>query len=625
MTFVQGVTRVGPGGDGTVRSSRTKTVALFLPHSHPGIPRRSEQDFKARVCASPFPDTFEFAIRQKGPREFFLCVTRTDAPHGWGQDLHVYWTIGDASQAVSTPFAGLEGIAVIGPSSTNDKVSLHRLRNDQPDLPPNLTVSVLAVSSNFPDDFSFNVHAPSTRVLRIHAKRLDATHGWGQHLRVFWRVELGATNSSAPAFPATRYSDILAECCVVRSESMRQSRLAPSKADLAERAPPDIRTVVQAWQDVLCPRAVDSTSGFWGSLGGLFGGPGVGLNDQERRHVASVIEEFHKRFPQRQQALVRGALWGLVQSEKHEGHSLSLYLGLLEGGVRECAARREWVLHAVVASLAGGRVEGAPGEFEEALQSIETARTLVQRVFEEIVEEQKDTAFVSCFLEPSKLFFRMTHDRIMEGDVDVHGANIFLRAVEVSIDVRHSRQGIEENTIKGVAACLSAFGEEVIADFVSPSHLGKAWETVRRGRPLPPIRAPIRMCRNTLWSGMGCGSTSADVCAMLTAPAYGSVAADLRQHWAAWVRLYLSAFGADRLLPLALNRMMGNGNRGMDLTPVLQYLFVEMMKNEGEGGGEGGSEAIEDVRFWLWDEAHGYSLSLSRAQQLFSFAGCCRE
>jgi hypothetical protein len=84
-----GIVNVGSVGDGSPGTSNTKRVRVHAK----GVGGISDVKIEAmQLQDGPgYGDTFEFVVDRADDSGFDLVVTRTDAPHGWGQDLKAQW------------------------------------------------------------------------------------------------------------------------------------------------------------------------------------------------------------------------------------------------------------------------------------------------------------------------------------------------------------------------------------------------------------------------------------------------------------------------------------------------------------------------------------------------------
>ena len=105
-------------------------------------------------------------------------------------------------------------------------------------------------------------------------------------------------------------------------------------------------------------------------------------------------------------------------------------LGLLGRGNKECDARRRMAFTTVVNNAAEKlldrqrRSNGSHGEPDDP------KLTLKYKCID-FIEDMKEKAFRSVFLEPAMMYFDAVHDHYAAGDVDVHGSNLYLAVLQV--------------------------------------------------------------------------------------------------------------------------------------------------------------------------------------------------
>ncbi len=121
-------------------------------------------------------------------------------------------------------------------------------------------------------------------------------------------------------------------------------------------------------------------------------------------------------LPPWQQRPLHLALCHVLEREGRDATAMRLVLSLLVKGALECPARKAAVFSAVVNRVS---LEG----------SGESALALCVREF---VDQFKEKAFSTVFLEPTKAYFSLTRNAVMEGDVEVHGSNTYQALLEAA-------------------------------------------------------------------------------------------------------------------------------------------------------------------------------------------------
>eukprot|EP00697_Spironema_sp_BW2_P015268 gnl/Spiro4/6047_TR3103_c0_g1_i1.p1 gnl/Spiro4/6047_TR3103_c0_g1~~gnl/Spiro4/6047_TR3103_c0_g1_i1.p1 ORF type:complete len:555 (+),score=105.83 gnl/Spiro4/6047_TR3103_c0_g1_i1:25-1665(+) len=96
------------------------------------------------------------------------------------------------------------------------------------------------------------------------------------------------------------------------------------------------------------------------------------------------------------------------------------------------------------------------------------------------LEDFKYKAFKTAFLEPAKIAFILGGDRIAEGDVDVHGSNVYAAALLASIRVRLPLAVFFQDDAKGTTSFLQVAQLHREFDLLmEPGNFGRDWRAVR--------------------------------------------------------------------------------------------------------------------------------------------------
>ncbi|KAI9004471.1 hypothetical protein DFJ74DRAFT_416944 [Hyaloraphidium curvatum] len=160
--------------------------------------------------------------------------------------------------------------------------------------------------------------------------------------------------------------------------------------------------------------------------------------------------EFFTSFNSFDRRVLVAAVKELLRTEEPGG--MRTVLGLMLRAARECTARKKQVLVMLVrrVQLHPKRTASASREELAADERLVLAKLKLYLACEEHVEELKDRAFSSTFLEPTKFYYRAVSDVIMEGDTDIHGANTYLAALTSTLGIRCSRPAYLEDECKGI-------------------------------------------------------------------------------------------------------------------------------------------------------------------------------
>jgi len=226
----------------------------------------------------------------------------------------------------------------------------------------------------------------------------------------------------------------------------------------------------------------------------------------------------------------------------------------------------------------------------------------------EFIEDTKEQALKTTFLEPTKMYFRAKDEPVRENQVDVHGSNTYLAVLSATLGVQLNRRPYLSDYSIGCVDFLADGAAEPLA--WEEAHFGRDWEgdrTLRREEGLfgeegpKPLRTPgifdrIEFFADTclLQTRTGfvfSGGTARDVANAAVNPA---VKAPRRRHLARYLEKFASWFSEDFILPRMISRLTGDTGR----LEALQVFMDDLLAIEPDLAGE---EGEEDVRFWLWD------------------------
>lgn len=303
-----------------------------------------------------------------------------------------------------------------------------------------------------------------------------------------------------------------------------------------------------------------------------------------------------------------------ILTKLEDATGLQIILALMRRGANECQARKSYVFSAIV-----GRVK-IPGEcaaenagLEEGNSSdaIYAARRAVSSVVVDLVEETKDKAFKTIFLEPTKMYFRAVRDSVMEGDVEVHGANVYLTILLATLGVQLNRRPYMSDEVKGIADFLAAGMDESVAALWKEENFGHDWDSIRdlRGMGLTARRS---VDRNVF---IYHGYSARDVANAAVDAKSSEVK---KEHLARYLEQFTSWFGKDFILPRMVSRLTSDEGR----LEALQTLFDDLAQQDPQWEAV---EGEEDVRFWLWNmEEFPAKFRADRAERLLLHARVLR-
>jgi hypothetical protein len=110
---------------------------------------------------------------------------------------------------------------------------------------------------------------------------------------------------------------------------------------------------------------------------------------------------------------------------------LPVLLGLLGRGRKECHARKRMAFNTLMCAAMDSLTSNSLSSESSEL----SPEAVVQSFCVEFLDDFKERAFASAFLEPTIMYFSSTHELVAEGDVDVHGSNVYLALIEATIGI----------------------------------------------------------------------------------------------------------------------------------------------------------------------------------------------
>jgi len=355
-----------------------------------------------------------------------------------------------------------------------------------------------------------------------------------------------------------------------------------------------------------------------------------------RGSVFNDVCSIYERAQNYEKNLLHSAIHVLLANEDD---SLRLLLGLLAIGQHQCDGRRRMslsiLLNAVRKHLLPTRMPSASSSqaFEGEVPAAEAVTAAkggeescipgankVYQIASTFIENRKELAYRSAFVEPSLLYFNATSDSVMEGDVEVHGSNYYLALLQASTGIRIGRIPLFNDVeVKGVAAFLDASGpnnstwDAAMSEVLAQRNIGKSsLALISRPRAnLVVQRVPSNafiFTQSFFDSPMAMARRAID-----PSPQFKTQ----RVSYARYLENFTSYFSADNLLNPLLNAVLQDVSGGAE---ALQSVFLHLKRNEMlpvECAAD-----CEDVRHFLWDVEQDVPVfNVQAAQALFSFCG----
>merc|ERR1719163_2268596 len=140
-----------------------------------------------------------------------------------------------------------------------------------------------------------------------------------------------------------------------------------------------------------------------------------------------------------------------------------------------CHARKTFVFNAIVSRVRLPATEYAGPRQGEATE-LQVARNALMDLVVDFIEDTKDQAVKTTFLEPAKMHFRANDDPIREEQVDVHGSNTFVAVLASTLGVQVNRRPYLSDYSIG---CVDFLADGAVPPRAwSESHFGRDWESV---------------------------------------------------------------------------------------------------------------------------------------------------
>ncbi len=137
--------------------------------------------------------------------------------------------------------------------------------------------------------------------------------------------------------------------------------------------------------------------------------------------VLEASSVFFSSLPPHERRPLHVCLTRLLVLERDDSSSLALVLLLLAKGSLECPARRSAIFSSLINRIPLKKI---------AKKGEKSDDDALMACIRDFVDGHKENAFKAVFLEPTKAYFRICNNRVMEGDVDVHGANTYQALLE---------------------------------------------------------------------------------------------------------------------------------------------------------------------------------------------------
>jgi hypothetical protein len=382
-------------------------------------------------------------------------------------------------------------------------------------------------------------------------------------------------------------------------------------------------------------------------------------------------------LPAWQQRYMHIAMREFIETEDAMG--LQLIIGLLMRGARECDARKRWVFSTLIRRVGSGKGEigqgpacsvddvtaravlseqKTPESFFGFMKSVlfptepapppvlvpktpvradsltpeskpiepspamtlASAKERLYEKLEEMIDDIKERAFKTVFLEPTACYFHAIHDGINEGDVDVHGSNTYAAVLLASLGIRLARWTFMHDEAKGIANFLDSGIENTLRESLwKNENFGKGWSSCKQTREfgensgrgqLHPVQTNEFLFGGAAYGHQAwqVGNTSVDPSAAMS---------NQRNKLARYLEQYTYYFRED----VILQRLYSDLSQDASDKASLDVVFNEGVK--GLHPEWVPDMEIDDVNFWIWNE-DDYSFEVKRARRLFALLGIAK-
>lgn len=598
---------IGPNSSGM-----KKTLVLLPPHL-PSLDFTAVTRYLVTAVPSPYPDKFVFEVRLVSSRSFELYTRRVDSQCGWGQNLIVQYII--RQSCTSCPLPTIYRIAFdiyrVGsnggaPDTPHTKLCHVVLPPSAPDISsPQTSIFVSAIPSKFKDTFIFNTRRLSLLEFELNVVRTDCLHGWGQQLHVLYTV----ITTDAPATGASLSPD----CLLDPTQPVAHGILPLYRSCTVNISVS--RSFMQSSQHALLISSLlsrhRSQEGAIDVEAFLRTSYGNETPDHVVQSARRTINRFHQLLPHHDKLLFSSLLDHCVQSTDTDPVTLRMHVDMMAVGNSQCNARRKLVLYNLLSYFATASTVSS--NCVQEISAIDSSITTIKSVCARAIDNLKMKVIQSLFLEPSKMFFRIVNNTIMEGDVDVHGINTILTILHDTLGVKTSQPALENDDLKGFADVLTIFGEDILWNvFCSPENLGKSWECIfnvdsrtnSKRLKIPSIDSSnVRTCTNSLFPSSSLRFRVAhDWGAYVSSTPHDELQDSVQCHVNQYLYLFSKCFTVDRVAPYLLSCLLNSD--GCDLLQHLQRLYHICQSESG------------DVRYFVYDD--DFNISIKNVVKLLS-------
>lgn len=350
--------------------------------------------------------------------------------------------------------------------------------------------------------------------------------------------------------------------------------------------------------------------------------------DFSSNNLYGDIIHLHEMFTVQEAAYLRSSLFLLLNAKDQR---LRAFCGLLGRSYHECSARRRMALTTIIlAAYDVVQESSSTSSKSDAVTECDRLEKAKRRVFDhcvDCIEDLKEGAFRSVFLEPCELYFDLVGDSVASGDVDVHGSNTFVALVEATTNIRLPRFALLDDGFAGitdVSVIQSDSFQRAVNLLRQPENVGKRYQSVLNNDLSNRL---IKLNRAACYRGHRTFIFNSDPSAM-----HSTCVADLvraattpylssKENRERFASYYLASFAryfsAEEILPRLFNSCHQDT---AGISEDLQTVFLALKEDPTVAPTL--PPDTEHYREWLWDiESFPPVFRLDAARILFSQCG----
>jgi len=322
------------------------------------------------------------------------------------------------------------------------------------------------------------------------------------------------------------------------------------------------------------------------------------------RSISQIYHSFSWRQPYLQ--------FCLQQVISEDESALIGVLNILARGGSECKARKLMAFNSVCQRIAYSKslLQELQEEMEE---DVEPCIAIIREYLDTFIDDFKTKAFKSAFLEPTKVYFHCVCDYVMEGDVEVHGANTYAAVLLSTLGIKLPIIPYLQDDIKGCCAFLRCKAlAPVFQEMLEKENFGKEW------RKWPSCRADFVPNRQFVFSELRTVISVANL----------AISGDKnhnkqRKEIAKYCERFAYFFSPEFFFEKAIMALIGDSGHPDAVDQVFEILQKKELAKKEEKMANIDENLCTATRIyeWLYDVDDDYSFSASNAYKFFDLIG----